>query len=520
MTNDDAAMSMRAHGYGSFDYGSPYLIFSSVLWGYIVRLIPTVYGVLGYSIAMYSVLCLSAALTAFFLVRLGVNRGRSAIITFSAYFIAFTLPQFSITSGLLAATGFLALQSYKERRYTYYLIAFVLLCFLSFIIRWNQFLFICIIAFPLIFSPSLTRDRIFLGFAFILASSLYLSYTVEKHAYDRPEWREFRDFNDARVPFSDYGMSDRLSGTAAARRLGYSDNDLALLKQWFFVDVNIAHPSALRELTTSISLGPDQNIRDHLHDGYRSVVGVVKDRKSVWLTALIGLALLFHRSRRIFISMCVLLSILFYIGFSGRPVPLRVYYPGLVLIAFFSVLYYSGTGRSPTRPKELRHLLHLTSPKVAIQLFATVLSALYGPYSVAIESKAKYGTAQNFRDDFMELAPQLLITWGGHFPYEYVYTPLDRSAHTRKIDFYSLGSSTLAPSSKAYRLEKNESTRFLTMLFSKDGVTFVGITGNEIPDNGNSLRVYCRERYDSSLEVVHITRYRNLSLIQLRCPLP
>jgi hypothetical protein len=32
-TNDDAVMSMIAHGYGLAEYGSPNLVFSNVLWG-------------------------------------------------------------------------------------------------------------------------------------------------------------------------------------------------------------------------------------------------------------------------------------------------------------------------------------------------------------------------------------------------------------------------------------------------------------------------------------------------------
>jgi hypothetical protein len=50
-TNDDVGMSMVAHGYGVALTGSPNLVFSNVLWGYLVRAIPQIHGVLGYSIA-------------------------------------------------------------------------------------------------------------------------------------------------------------------------------------------------------------------------------------------------------------------------------------------------------------------------------------------------------------------------------------------------------------------------------------------------------------------------------------
>ena len=41
-TNDDVAMSMVAHGYGVAAFGSPNLIFSNVLWGYLVRAVPQI----------------------------------------------------------------------------------------------------------------------------------------------------------------------------------------------------------------------------------------------------------------------------------------------------------------------------------------------------------------------------------------------------------------------------------------------------------------------------------------------
>ena len=36
-TNDDVAMSMVAHGYGIAAVGMPNLIFSNVVWGYLVQ---------------------------------------------------------------------------------------------------------------------------------------------------------------------------------------------------------------------------------------------------------------------------------------------------------------------------------------------------------------------------------------------------------------------------------------------------------------------------------------------------
>src|SRR3990172_1330249 len=72
-TNDDVSMSMFAHGYGVATYGSPNLIFSNVLWGYVVRLIPEFNGVLGYSTATLGVLVIIGAVVTYGLISQGLG---------------------------------------------------------------------------------------------------------------------------------------------------------------------------------------------------------------------------------------------------------------------------------------------------------------------------------------------------------------------------------------------------------------------------------------------------------------
>ena len=72
-TNDDVAMSMVAHGYGVAAFGSPNLIFSNVLWGYLVRAVPQINGTLGYSTVTLCVLIIVGAIVLFGLYRLGAG---------------------------------------------------------------------------------------------------------------------------------------------------------------------------------------------------------------------------------------------------------------------------------------------------------------------------------------------------------------------------------------------------------------------------------------------------------------
>ena len=72
-TNDDLAMSMIAHGYGLAAYDSPQLVFSNILWGYLVRALPAINGVLGYSLATIGVLLVYGWAILYFLIRLGIG---------------------------------------------------------------------------------------------------------------------------------------------------------------------------------------------------------------------------------------------------------------------------------------------------------------------------------------------------------------------------------------------------------------------------------------------------------------
>ena len=58
------------------EYGSPNLIFSNVLWGYLIRGIPPINGVLGYSIGTITVLLMVRWAMLYFLLR---PRGGSSV---------------------------------------------------------------------------------------------------------------------------------------------------------------------------------------------------------------------------------------------------------------------------------------------------------------------------------------------------------------------------------------------------------------------------------------------------------
>ncbi len=139
-TNDDVAMSMVAHGYGVAAFGTPNLIFSNVLWGYLVRAIPQIGAILGYSIATLCVLITVGTVLLFGLYRLGA--GYIASLSMLALLLVrpVLFPQFTINAGLLLVGAIICCHLFARQDNRQALLLGCLLAFSSYLVRSNEFL--------------------------------------------------------------------------------------------------------------------------------------------------------------------------------------------------------------------------------------------------------------------------------------------------------------------------------------------------------------------------------------------
>lgn len=508
MTSDDVGMSMRAHGYGAFEVGSANLIFSNVLWGHFVRSLPEIGGILGYSLATYLVLAATAGMSCFYLMRFGLRPLLAAGVVFVAFFLPFIAPQFTINSGLAALTAMLALASYvRDRRFTD-LLVFMGFSFIAFIIRWNEFLLICLVAAPLLASVALLKDKQFWLAALVLGGALLLAQVANQQAYKAPEWQRFNDLQSIRVQLTDYGLAEKLRGTPEAKAAGLSDNDLDLVSEWFFADADLmsAVQSVELKLSGAEATQAWQLDQDGLSKGRKSLTGPLREGPAVWLTLLMFCMLALFPSRRMVTAIVIFLAVLFYFGYIGRVVPLRVYYPVLALLLFFVLLF--GLGKATDRLR--RTLVGL----------AVVGLGAYGVYNtLAIQFEADR-LGRMLKVDFGNLSGGPLVTWVNRFRYEFVYSPLERTAHRQDVALYALGSSIYAPTSKAYKFESMPGGGFIDRFLSPAGIDFVGIYGNEVKGRNASMEIYCAERHGGTLVTRPVSRMRALSVINVTCQKP
>lgn len=503
MTNDDVGMSMRAHGYGAFDIGTPNLVFSNVLWGSFVRYLPEVGGLLGYSLATYLLLALNVGTTYFYLIKFKIRPFFAIPLVFGCYFLPFVFPQFTINAGLTALTATLALAFYARERCITDLFVFVLFSFVSFIVRWNEFLLVNLMAIPLLVSASLLKDRRFWVALVTLICLLVVAHKTNQHAYNTPDWQRFNDFLPIRVQLTDYGLAERLRGTVEAHAMGLSDNDLDLLKGWFFLDSNLLHP----DLKSFFSISkPKSEIFLCSAGGIltQSVLVPFNHKLSLWLAVLVFLMAIIYPNLRYGIALAIFIASLSYFECAGRGMPLRVYYPPLVLLFIFSIVLAA--------PKKLA-----SKRSAMVALFSFSLGA-YGINSVLNYHAQTSDRAKSFRLDFQSLSEGPYVAWGYLFPYELIYTPLDRSAHARNVNLFLLGSSSLAPTTKVIISEQRHGDGFMDRFKSPQGIDFVGTYDGEIKyPNSASFEMYCKERHGGELVTRVVKQMSGMSVLNASC---
>ncbi|MGR9037199.1 MAG: hypothetical protein ACU83O_11530, partial [Gammaproteobacteria bacterium] len=260
-TNDDVGMSMYAHGYGAAAQGSSNLLFSNVVWGHLVRSIPEINGILGYSSATLIALFVAGSVLIYGLCRL--NAGPVACLSAFALIMArpVLFPQFTVNAGLLLVGAVICWHLYARQNGLKALIIGCLLAYFSYLVRSSEFLLVLIVAAPLLPWQALLLRQPAKIAMIALAAAIAFSAIIDNKAYQRDEWKIFNELNQVRVSYNDFGADEHLKRRPdILNRYGFSVNDIDLIHSWFFADPKIADPEALRAMLSELgSLSAQKN---------------------------------------------------------------------------------------------------------------------------------------------------------------------------------------------------------------------------------------------------------------------
>ncbi|WOB48003.1 hypothetical protein NYR97_11955 [Xanthomonas hydrangeae] len=501
-------MSMLAHGYGIAASGSPNIVFSNVIWGYLVRALPSVAGVDGYSIATLGVLVLVGAVILHGLTRLGSHwlTATAAVMLLLVRPVLF--PQFTVNAGLLAVAGLVCLAVHARQRSPLALWCGVVLLFFSYLIRSQELMLVLAVASPLLgwlipqssrlrprslrWSGGLTRIDAHWVALGTLALLMLIAGWLDWHAYQAADWQAFRELNLSRAPYTDFGAAQSLlQRPELLARYGYSSNDLTLISRWFFVDPALANPDALTAMLADAGF---VLVRESgLQSGWKGVQTLLHPVLLPLLIPAVALALL-RPNMRVGLAWLVSIGAMFALGFVGRPGVIRVYVPVLSLLLIAPLLAQSTSRRSS-------HII------TALLLTAAGFAAV----NAVTASQATRVQDMLMRQNLRALPHGSVASWGSTFPLEAAYPVLGRTAGNHHYRLYSLGAFTLVPNSVA--ASQTRAGRGLVARFKQpDGLTLFG--NDQLFD---LLDVYCRERLHGTPMILQNWQSANLHVTRRRC---
>ncbi|WP_455921241.1 hypothetical protein [Pseudomonas putida] len=496
-TNDDVGMSMVAHGYGIASSGSPYLVFSNILWGFIVRLMPSVNGMLGYTVATYAtLLCVGGALV------WGLARNRLGWLVAAGLLLLLLIrpvliPQFTINAGLLALVSVICFTVYGDSRHRTTLLVGCAFAYLGYLVRSQECVLVLFVGLPLLPWRIIKQER-FAQIALIsLLCLMAASSALDYWCYQSGEWRAFNEWNPVRAQITDFGAGQNLLARPdVLQKHGFTSNDISLIGVWFFVDPAITNPAVVKSMLAEAGFLPAlPDVLGNLKAGFS---GFSSDVLLYLVVAAASLYALWP-SRRICWVLALFLIAIAAMAVAGRPGVMRVYLPLVSLLILAPLL---ANGMASMRREGVKGVI-----AIAVIYGAAGLNAA----AVASQSRALAVHDAEIKRGLVGFPGETVVSWGAMFPYESAYPVKLKQAEASWLKFYSLGAFTLAPFSRAYALE-HSNLGFINRLQASAGIALVAN-----PAQIGVLTVYCHERLGGTLESLGSQAYGAVNLTRYRC---
>ena len=499
-TNDDVHLSMIAHGYGIATTGSPRLVYSNVLWGYLIRLVPAIWGVLGYSLITLGILVVVGAVVIRSVLATGIGLAGAVAILTLVVARAVLIPQYTINAGLLMVAAVVCWRRFEKQGSDgrVALSAGCVLAFCSFLVRSQAFLLVLGVALPLLPWRSLWLRRDAKVALILLVVAIGASSLLDHLAYRGAEWAAFNRFNVVRIPYNDYGAADHLKDRPKIlRRYGYSANDVDLITDWFFEDPGIADPEKLKSMLRE--LGPLAFQAGSLEKAWKGVSELASSDKLLAIVLAAAFLAVMRPRWRVFGVWGLCLGALFTLGLMGRPGVTRVYVPLVGLLVLAPFLDDGGALLDSTKVRRWA--------VIGVVLVASFLNA----HTVLGNSRDLRRWSEAVRAGLGDFPSDGVVVWAGNFPYEAVYPVLGSSPNFRNLHLYLLDDFTLAPYTVATAARKS-GRGFLDQLVDEPGVAVV------VNDYGAELLgTYCRDNLHGIFDVPVNRDYGQVQVTTFRC---
>lgn len=489
-TNDDVAMSMVAHGYGIAAESSPNLVFSNVVWGYMVLAIPESFGILGYSVATFAVLVVVGAVIIYVLYQLGAGLVGAVLVMALILVRPLLFPQFTVNAGLLMLVAIMCWHLYLQQNDQRVLWLGCLLAYMSYLVRSHECLLVLMVAVPLLSWRQLWLRSLARVAFLVMMLAITMSAIMDYQVYQEAQWDNYRSTAPVRAMI-DFGKLELLGDHPdLMERYGYSVNDINLLKKWFVVDPHILQVETLQNMLNELGALPEKK-----HALTNAFLGVETFFHPTLLMSVLAAALsaMLRPGWRVISCWCLCFLAIFLLGFLGRPGVLRIYLPlvSLLLIAPFMAGRVTAYGRW-----------------IPVIIFGACFISMS---DVLFEAKTSQTVKEKIRQDLTGFPHDTVIAWAEAFPFEAVYPVFMSTTSIVPYRFYGLGGFTHAPFSVAYA-DQQSGRGMLGQLVEDKGVFIVAKA-----DVYKFLDVYCKEHFQGKLHEISSRQYGFIMVSQRQC---
>jgi hypothetical protein len=497
-TNDDVAMSMQAGGYGAAAWPSALIGMQGSIRGYLIQLVPEIFGFDRYAIFNILTLFTSVAVAIYYTHKYSAPTWLLLAVTFVLFFRPLAFPQFTTSVAVIFVAG---LSTYLAHPSSLrYMAASSLFFILAASTRLESFIMCALVSVVFLAALRPYRFRFFAQLAALLVIPILLNIVVDSYHYNSPEWKYVLALNAAKTPLLDFGgfttILRRVPGLLSEFNL--SANDISLSQNWWFVDKRIANP----ELFTSLW----QEAKNyHVSLTFQSIVPFLdaagKTPTIASLALIFGIAYFTETKREaaaILLALGVIFAGMLMLALTGRGVPDRVLHAALIPIGFLVV------GRA--MPKLIQGIMLPAILLLAIALLASEFVAR-SREMLTIDKSQKASIAK-----FIEVLPKdrVHLVWGSAFNMEAHYPVTMRYKSQDPFRFFWLATSQFAPSSQA--MFPGGSEGILKAFTGEDGLSMI-----LYPPHIKLLKTYCEERFTGRFDVVTRTAYRGLTHAVVKC---
>jgi hypothetical protein len=494
-TNDDVGMAMRVHGFGQYAEASPFIVYSNVIWGWILFHLPTLNHVYAYAwVTVLIMLAYTWGLTYFGL--------RSAapiwlVLPLVAAIVAEPLlfPQFTKHAVFLSLVMALAIRQYMVSPAPWLLVVVVVFGIAGMLVRTYGWLAVAMYMVPLLSWRKFWADMRLRWVGIGLIGFLIISVLINWVAYQTTaELRQFESLYRLYQPiFNNNATLFFEQNPQMLTTHGWHENDIQLIRSRFLIPGRLMDADALRDIMSNVPRLNSEIAQKVTFMNFKVVATVAP-----WLLYVgLGLVLVSKQIRLWGVFAAFIIGEIG-LGILGREAYGRVTYPLLVVCVVFVLVSVPAT----------------TWTKHRWLAWVVVVCTAFGLW---IEIPELASRSQKFTThgaalwyDMHEIPNRPLVVWGG-FEYEMMYPVRRIRDDVVNVPIYALALAAIEPTSVASKAVR-QGFDIDTVLRSAAGLELI-TQPYQLP----WLEQYCRDHHAAKMEANPSWWGATIVIYQVKC---